>query len=499
MHCHRIYKVALIFCISLAPFRYARAQADSTRNKYLSELKTTTTPFVDSLREHYVHWYALPEKVFLAKMDSARTLFLGVLNKYAVGFKPDYSKEQRQQIDYYMDKLLIDYPGNFYSYTGQPFPYESIITQRLKYNLPDLNNPKMLNNVAFRNYTHSFFNFQLIYELKKPKYQGVDNRRLNAVFNLISKYITNTKCRNFWQYDYLYNHINSAGIKNIDKIYRRFMASCKDTIYTSRVATIYQQDFKGRQGHLIKTYKTVGTYKLDLHLFLPDSAANGKKRPVMVYFHAGSWMEGKPDWFFGACKTDARNGWVACAVEYRLYDREGTLPFEAVKDARSVIRWLRQHAAEYNIDTNRVVVSGYSAGGQLALACALADKYNEPTDDLHFSPVPNLIMVTSAVYDLTDINNSWVRRDLKDKDLVKEISPNYLVKGPLPPTLIIHGIKDNDSPYASARLFESEMLKHGRGPELHSMKGAGHFLWLDPTYIAPVDRIQKAFLKKNGY
>lgn len=90
---------------------------------------------------------------------------------------------------------------------------------------------------------------------------------------------------------------------------------------------------KGRKGHLIKTYKTVDGYDLDIHLFLPESNKQQKKRSVFVFFHGGSWSEGKPDWGVYACQNYAKKGWIGVAVEYRLAYRHGTLPFESVMDA----------------------------------------------------------------------------------------------------------------------------------------------------------------------
>ncbi len=99
---------------------------------------------------------------------------------------------------------------------------------------------------------------------------------------------------------------------------------------------------------------------------------------------------------------------------------------------KSAIRWLRQHANEYNIDTNRIIASGNSAGGHLIVATALVDNWNEKTDDLSYSPVPNVLLVNSGVYDLNDDNTTWIRQGLRDRNqdenLVKEISPNYLIK-----------------------------------------------------------------------
>jgi len=219
----------------------------------------------------------------------------------------------------------------------------------------------------------------------------------------------------------------------------------------------------------------------------------------MVYFHPGDWKEGKPDWYFEECKQYARKGWVACAIEYRTYDREGATPYDAVKDARSAIRWLRKHATVYNIDTARIVANGYDAGGQLALACELANGYNEKTDDLHYKASPNLIMVTSGIYDLTDINNAWKRRELKDKALARSISPLFLVRAGMSPVLVIHGRKDNEADYAIAKQFEAQMKSNKNPIAFHPVDKATHLLWLDTKYAGEVERVQQDFLKKYGY
>ncbi|MDO9578747.1 MAG: alpha/beta hydrolase, partial [Candidatus Cloacimonadales bacterium] len=227
-----------------------------------------------------------------------------------------------------------------------------------------------------------------------------------------------------------------------------------------------------------------------------------KKSPVIVYFNGGSWCEGKPDWSFSACQSYANKGWVGVTVEYRLAYRQGTLPFESVMDAKSAIRWLRQHADEYNIDTNKIVASGNSAGGHLVLAAALVENWNEKTDDLKYSPVPNVLMVNSGVYDLTDDNTSWIRQGLRnrnqDENLVKEISPNYLIKKGLPPTLIIHGTNDRNVPFSTAKEFVDKMKLEGNDIEFHPLEGAGHFIWWG-QYGKQVSEISSKFLEKLGY
>ena len=101
---------------------------------------------------------------------------------------------------------------------------------------------------------------------------------------------------------------------------------------------------------------------------------------------------------------------------------------------------------------------------------------------------------------MTDQNTAWIRKDLKDKNLVKEISPDYLIKKNLPPTLIIHGTDDQNVPYSSAQKFVTEMIKAGNSSiEFQSLKGAGHFIWFDPKYSPEVSKLRSGFLTKLGY
>jgi acetyl esterase/lipase len=59
---------------------------------------------------------------------------------------------------------------------------------------------------------------------------------------------------------------------------------------------------------------------------------------------------------------------VCFLADYRVNTRHLTSPFESLKDAKSAIRFIRQHAGDYHIDTAKIVASGGSAGGHLAAA-----------------------------------------------------------------------------------------------------------------------------------
>ncbi len=491
--------LSLISLTSLAQ----QQTADSLRTNYLSKQKTTSNEFANYFYPSRNIIYALPEKQFVFKMDSLRNRFQKVLNTYKVESRNSdvtFNKEQETDIHFFFDKIILDYPYFHEIFTGKNVSLSAPIQKRLDRNLSDFNNKDLLASDDFKEYIRGFLRHKSSIELKKPFYKKMDNQRLNSFLNLIPKYFTNRACMDFWQYDYLYKHIDDWGVKNLATVVYKFESSCKNIAYRTTIDSFYRDGMKGRENHLIKTYKTVDGFNLDIHLFLPDSLDKSRKNPVMVFFSGGSWTKGNPEWAFYSCADYAKKGWVGVSVEYRLADRQGTTPFEAVKDARTAIRWLRENASQYNIDTSRIVASGNSAGGHLVLSTALANDWNESTDNLNYSASPNLLIVHAAVYNLgADGNTDWVTKDRKDKNMVKKISPLHLVRKKLPPMLIIHGTNDQAVPYATAAVFANELKKLGNDFEFHTLQGAPHHIWFDRRFSGKVSTLRKEFLKKYGY
>ncbi len=465
---------------SLSNFAQELNSSDSAYEKYTSEQEVLNQSFSKYFYGNFVKIYSFDEAEFVNVIDSLRKNYTDLLTRFEKE-NPDFNKsivfKESKDIQYSFDKFLVEYPYYHERYTGE----KMTINARLDSNLKDFNNPELLSIDSYVEYLKAFLYHHSKIELEEDAYKKLDNQQLNATLNLIPEYFSNQIVIDYLKFYYLNNHIDNFGIKNFDNLYKDFIASCKDTSYVNKIKSFYTKEANGRKGHLIKTYKTVDNYNLEIHLFLPENNNQQKKRSVIVYFNGGSWSEGKPDWSFSACQSFANKGWVGVTVEYRLAYRQGTLPFESVMDAKSAIRWLRQHADEYNIDVNKIVASGNSAGGHLVLATALVENWNEKTDDLRYSSVPNVLMVNSGVYDLTDDNTSWIRQGLRnrkqDENFVKEISPNYLIKKGLPPTLIIHGTNDRNVPFLTAKEFVDKMKFEGNDIEFHPLEGAGHFIW----------------------
>jgi acetyl esterase/lipase len=84
----------------------------------------------------------------------------------------------------------------------------------------------------------------------------------------------------------------------------------------------------------------------------------------VILVHGGGWRSGDRSQTVAIAKKLAENGYVSVAVEYRL-SLEAKYPASLV-DIREAIRWMRENAKHYHINTNKIAAMGFSSGGQIA-------------------------------------------------------------------------------------------------------------------------------------
>lgn len=98
------------------------------------------------------------------------------------------------------------------------------------------------------------------------------------------------------------------------------------------------------------------------------------RRPVVVWVHGGSFLHGDRTQMAWWARQFARRGYVSATIEYRLEDEATFDQVRAINnataDARAAVRWLRQHAGEFRLDTNRISLGGISAGAVTTLHSA---------------------------------------------------------------------------------------------------------------------------------
>ena len=110
-----------------------------------------------------------------------------------------------------------------------------------------------------------------------------------------------------------------------------------------------------------------------LDILQSKRAETSAKRVGVIVIHGGGWVGGKKENVFDRlCLPYLEKGFVVANVEYRLAG--SALAPAAVQDVLAAAEWFRSNASKYGVDKNRIIVTGDSAGGHLALMVGLTPK-----------------------------------------------------------------------------------------------------------------------------
>jgi acetyl esterase len=256
-------------------------------------------------------------------------------------------------------------------------------------------------------------------------------------------------------------------------------------------------------------YKNVDNRELEVDMFYLPEIIKKEGNPAIALFHGGGWVFGNPSEFHEACRRYAAKGFITFSFQYRLsvnedgsYPHPFITPVESTKDARSAIRWVRANALQLNINPDKIVVGGQSAGGQLALATALCETINEISDNLQISPIPNALLLFSS-----NVNTMEAWTDMLLADRRKEIwsiSPYHNLRKGMPPAIAFHGEEDDQVLPYIVSLFNIKMKEMENYYELYTYPGRKHYLgegnnkyarYFDEEILERTD----VFLKKQGF
>ncbi len=228
-----------------------------------------------------------------------------------------------------------------------------------------------------------------------------------------------------------------------------------------------------------EVYKTLGDVKLSLYVFAPAVGPKAN-RPAIVFFFGGGWTNGSPVQFETHCRYLAARGMVAITADYRVDSRHHVKPTACVADAKSALRWVRTNAERLGIDPQRIAAGGGSAGGHLAAAIATLPDFDEPTEDLKVSSVPNALVLFNPALVLAPMAGvdakgfeERVGAERMGTD-PRNLSPAHHVRPGTPPTIIFHGRADTTVPYATAEVFTRVMQAAGNRCELVGYEGQKH-------------------------
>lgn len=241
-----------------------------------------------------------------------------------------------------------------------------------------------------------------------------------------------------------------------------------------------------------ETYLTANRTELKLDIYKPreDKAAT----PVVMMIHGGGWVEGSKEGSVLGVIRYLNMGFAVVNVEYRL-GRVSLAP-AAVEDCLCALHWIGRNAKKYNFDLSKVVVTGGSAGGHLALttgmipdSAGLANECASDDDDRWRGPWTDPAPKVAAIinwFGITDVWDmlqgpnirsyavSWFGSQPNQEALAKRVSPLTYVRPGLPPILTIHGDADPLVPYSDAVRLHEALDKAGVKNQLLTIPGGKH-------------------------
>lgn len=229
------------------------------------------------------------------------------------------------------------------------------------------------------------------------------------------------------------------------------------------------------------TYLTANSYEAKLDVYRRKGTTD--PQPTLIWIHGGGWTGGTKDSAIMQFMPFLEKGWNVVNVEYRL--ARVSLAPAAVEDCLCALRWVAQNAKQYGIDTSRLVTSGGSAGGHLALTTGMIPESAGLDRECPGPPLPKVAAILNW-YGITDVNDlldgpnrkayavAWLASMPNKEEIARRVSPLTYVRADLPPIITVHGDADPTVPYQHAVRLQAALEKAGVPHQLITIPGGKH-------------------------
>jgi acetyl esterase/lipase len=248
-------------------------------------------------------------------------------------------------------------------------------------------------------------------------------------------------------------------------------------------------------------------------IYAKNAGPNGAgPYPGVIMFHGGGWIRTDKATMSSFYNRFLAHGFVVCNVEYRMASKDGSgaytatsaLAPAAVEDALNAAKWFADHAGQYHVDPSRIVVTGASAGGHLALMVGMC------TPQAQLGPTAPADFKIAAIvngYGPADIAEvlarpdpaarQWLPDSLPDwMGLARRVSPVSYARKDIPPLLTVIGQNDHGLP-SNQRLVD-QLKAAGADARIHVVAGAGHGFNTPATAWPDAEKTIFDFLAAKG-
>lgn len=257
------------------------------------------------------------------------------------------------------------------------------------------------------------------------------------------------------------------------------------------------------------TYRTVDGVPIKLDLYFPQQRTS--PAPLVVYVHGGGWTGGDKRQGAGMPLIPEllRRGYAVASVNYRLAPQ---YKFPAmIEDVACAIRFLRAHAKEYQLKTDKIGVWGGSAGGHLVALLGTADETAEWNKG-EYQGVSSRVQAVVDMFGPADFSVDFAGGSTRlletvfgttdrTSPILRKASPTNWVSKDDPPFLILHGELDRLVPLSQSERLYKKLQEAGVPATLVVVKNAGHSFMPQGGPISPgreeITRLVADFFDKH--
>ena len=221
-----------------------------------------------------------------------------------------------------------------------------------------------------------------------------------------------------------------------------------------------------------------------IDLILPSGKG---PHPVNLYFHGGYWMSRqKTDQTFIA-RSFVQSGHAMALIEYDLIPQ--VRMSNIIDQCVQAVLWLFNNSKKFNLDPNKIFISGHSAGGHIVSMLCVADWQKHCP---HFPDVIKGVCGISGVYDLLPVQKSYMQEILCFTDEeVREFSSIRFKNIPKIPFIIAVGGCESQEFIRQSKDFALEWNKKGGNCNFFNIEDKNHF-----TILEDLTNIKSTLVKK---
>ncbi|CAN5291469.1 hypothetical protein BH20BAC1_BH20BAC1_10990 [soil metagenome] len=225
-----------------------------------------------------------------------------------------------------------------------------------------------------------------------------------------------------------------------------------------------------------------------LTVFLPQDNGHSKAA-VIICPGGGYWRASIVKEGFAIAREFNKNGIAAFVLKYRVpedsaMENKSVVPLQ---DAQRAIQLVRTNADKWKLDTGKIGIMGFSAGGHVASTASTHFSRSMIDNPANTNLRPDFSILIYPVISFEDsVGHMGSRERLIGKNpgrqMIESFSNELQVNKKSPPAFLVHASDDKAVPVANSIRYYEALLKNDIPAELHIYKGGGHgFGMINPT------------------